>query len=97
MTSVLTSAGYAGQLQRVIVLGEPSLLYRRLFDLARGVYDGVCCALVAGTKLQALADVAARIEEAGFTIQCPVLHGWSQRLTPPFCGIAGLREWHSDS
>lgn len=88
--------GYAGQLQRVITLGEPSPLYQQLFALSRQVYEEVSRALVAGTKLEALNTAAARIEQAGFTIQCPVVHGWGQRLTPPFCGIPGLQQWHSD-
>ncbi len=88
--------GYAGQLQRVITLGEPTPLYRRLFDLARDIYERVSPALVAGGTLGTLQDIAARIEEAGFTIQCPVIHGWGQRLRPPFCGIPSLSAWRSD-
>src|SRR5262245_52385080 len=88
--------GYAGQLQRAIALGEPTKTFRQLFDLALEVYEETCRCLVPAGRLRAVMNVAARIEEAGFTIQCPVIHGWGQRLTPPFCGLPSLEAWKSD-
>ncbi len=88
--------GYAGQLQRVITLGRPTPLYQQLFELSRQVYEEVSRSLVTGANLDAVNAAAARIETAGFSIQCPVIHGWGQRLTPPFCGIPGLQQWKSD-
>ncbi len=88
--------GYAGQLGRPIALGEPTKQLRELFGLAVEVYDAVCPRLVPNGRVNDVMSAAARIQEAGYTIQCPVIHGWGQRLTPPFCGVPGLNAWHTD-
>ena len=88
--------GYAGQLGRPIALGEPPKLLRELFALAADVYQEACRGLVPHGRLRTVMDAAARIQDAGYTIQCPVIHGWGQRLTPPFCSVPGLDAWQSD-
>jgi Xaa-Pro aminopeptidase len=87
-------AGYSGQLIRPIFLGEPSQLYRQLFQVAVGVYQGVRKALRPGNTDADVLAASQLIQESEFVTQAPVLHGWTNRFSPPLVGFSNENPWH---
>lgn len=77
-------AGYAGQIHRPLVLGEPTPEYRRLFDVARETFDQALSALGPGRTDQDLrAAVAPVLKSAGVWTMDTLLHGWGLTLEAP--------------
>ena len=87
-------AGYSGQLIRPIFFGDPNELYQRLFDVAVSVYEGVREALRPGNTDDDVLKVSKLIEGSGFEIQAPVIHGWTNRFSPPLVGFTKKHPWH---
>jgi Xaa-Pro aminopeptidase len=87
-------AGYSGQLIRPIFFGEPNELYRHLFDVAVSVYEGVREALRPGNTDDDVLKASKLIEGSGFEIQAPVIHGWTNRFSPPLVGFTKKHPWH---
>ena len=79
--------GYAGQLCRVVALGEPTKEYQDLYNVALSVYKGVREVLKPGNGAQDVLKISAQIPAAGYTIQAPVIHGWGMYVRLPFVGI----------
>lgn len=90
---VATYNGCGGQLMRPIALGEPTSLYRQLFDVAYEAYRRIQEALKPGNTEQDVLKAAEIIKEAGFTIQAPVLHGWDTKFDRPMVGLPDEEEW----
>jgi len=59
-----------------VALGEPTREYLDLHKVALEVYHGVREVLKPGAGAKDVLEVSAKIPEAGFTIQAPVIHGW---------------------
>jgi Xaa-Pro dipeptidase len=76
------SAGYGaytGQIHRTYFLGcEPDATWRRLHDVAVGVYERVESVLKDGVELDAVLDAAEFVHDAGLTIFDDLLHGANQ-------------------
>ncbi|HIF10370.1 MAG TPA: aminopeptidase P family protein, partial [Sneathiellales bacterium] len=72
--------GYAGQIMRPVMLGKPPPLYQDLFDLAEEVYFGVREVLKPGNTPRDVLKVSQKILDAGYSTQCPTIHGWGQRI-----------------
>jgi Xaa-Pro dipeptidase len=79
--------GYAGQLCRIVALGEPTKEYRDLYYVALDVYKGVREVLKPGNGPEDVLKVSAKIPEAGYTIQASVIHGWGMYVRSPFIKI----------
>jgi len=79
--------GYAGQLCRIVALGEPTKEYWDLYNVALAVYKGVREVLKPGNGPQDVLKISAQIPAAGYTIQGPVIHGWGMCVRPPYIGI----------
>ncbi len=90
-------SGYAGQLIRPIALGEPTELYWDLFNLARTIYLKVQPLLKTGNRGDSLHEVTTIVHDSGYTIEAPIIHGFSQTVTPPVIGIPQLQEQDSGS
>lgn len=76
--------GYAGQIHRALVVGEPSPQYRELFDVAREVYDRSLEALGPGRTDEDLRRAAAPvIERSGVWTMDALVHGWGLTIEPP--------------
>lgn len=87
-------AGYSGQLIRPIFFGEPNALYQRLFDVALAVYEGVREAMKPGNTDEDVLKASQIIQGSGFEIQAPVIHGWTNRFSPPLVGFTKKHPWH---
>jgi Xaa-Pro aminopeptidase len=79
--------GYAGQLCRIVALGEPTKEYWDLYHVALDVYKGVKAILKPGNGPEDVLNVSAKIPKAGYTIQASVMHGWGMYVRPPFIKI----------
>ena len=89
-------SSYAGQLIRPIALGEPTDRYWELFHLARKVYLMVQPLVRPGNPGLALHEVSKIVHESGYTIEAPIIHGFSQTVTPPVVGLPQLQDRSSD-
>jgi Xaa-Pro dipeptidase len=81
--------GYAGQIMRPVALGQPTPQYRDLFERAREVYFGAQEVLKPGNTPRDVLKVSQKFLDAGYSTQCPTIHGWGQRLIPPFADVPG--------
>lgn len=88
--------GYAGQIARPISLGKPTKRYADLFHLAEEVYYGVQEVLKPGNSPRDVLQVSQKILDAGYSVQCPTIHGWGQRIIPPFADLPGSDVWTSE-
>jgi Xaa-Pro dipeptidase len=88
--------GYAGQLCRTVALGEPTREYLDLYKVALDVYHGVRDVLKPGNGAKEVLEVSAKIPEAGFTIQAPVIHGWGMFVGAPFIEIPNHQNFPVD-
>jgi Xaa-Pro aminopeptidase len=79
--------GYACQIMRPVLLGKPTPLYQDLFDRAEEVYFGVKEVLKPGNTPRDVLKVSQKILDAGYSTQCPTIHGWGQRIIPPFADL----------
>jgi Xaa-Pro dipeptidase len=67
--------GYYGQVLRTLtVAAEPSETYRRMHEVAAGVYQEVIARIRPGARSGAVLDAAEVIHEAGYTICDDLLH-----------------------
>ena len=82
-----TYYGYPGQLIRPIALGKPPTELRNMADLAIGLYLDVQTVVKVGNTPRDVYRFSQRILDEGYTIQCPVIHGYSQVLQPPFASV----------
>jgi Xaa-Pro aminopeptidase len=79
--------GYSGQAHRpIFVQGEPSDLYKRLWDCSLEAYERGVKALRAGATSEDLLNASDVIAERGFTINDGYLHGFGIGLLPPSVG-----------
>jgi len=85
--------GYAGQIIRPIILGKPTDLYRKLFDIAKETYEAIQPVLKPGNTPRDVLSISQRFLDHGLTIQCPAIHGWGQRLIPPLADLPGSNVW----
>jgi Xaa-Pro aminopeptidase len=68
--------GYSAQIHRPFAIGrEPSLLYRKLFDIALECYENVRKICKPGTTSEEIIAATSVIEENGFTTYDSVFHG----------------------
>ena len=79
--------GYAGQIQRVATCGTPPSRYTDLFEISRDVYLEVQEILKPGNTPRDVYGVTEKFLRKGYSIQCPTIHGWGQRLIPPFASV----------
>lgn len=82
-----TYYGYPGQLIRPLAFGEPPVELRTLEALALELYRDVQQVVRVGNTPRDVHRVSKRILDAGYTIQCPVIHGYTQVLQPPFASV----------
>jgi Xaa-Pro aminopeptidase len=88
--------GYAGQIIRAVALGEPTQEYWDHFNLAKEVYLGAQAALKPGNTPHDVLKVSQKFLDAGYSIQCPTIHGWGQRIIPPFADVPGSQIWAAE-
>jgi ectoine hydrolase len=88
-----TYYGYPGQLIRPIALGEPPAELRKMAVLAIDLYREVQQVVKVGNTPRDVYRFSQRILDEGYTIQCPVIHGYSQVLQPPFASVPGDPCW----
>lgn len=88
--------GYAGQIIRAVVLGEPTPEYWDYYNLAKEVYLGAQAALKPGNTPRDVLKVSQKFLDAGYSIQCPTIHGWGQRIIPPFADVPGSQVWAAE-
>jgi Xaa-Pro aminopeptidase len=88
-----TYYGYPGQLIRPIALGDPPPELRKMADLAIDLYLDVQKVVKVGNTPRDVYRCSQRILDEGFTIQCPVIHGYSQVLQPPFASVPNDPCW----
>jgi len=82
-----TYYGYPGQLIRPIALGKPPAELRKMAELAIELYRDVQKVVKVGNTPRDVYRFSQRILDEGYTIQCPVIHGYSQVLQPPFASV----------
>jgi Xaa-Pro dipeptidase len=81
--------GYAGQALRTFTVdAEPTPLYRDLHDVALAAFDSIIAVIRPGTSVGAAVVAAQVIEEAGFTTNDDLLHGFGGGYLPPIIGSA---------
>jgi len=79
--------GYSGQAHRPIFLeGQPTPLYRDLWDTALEAYNRCAACLKPGATSEDILDAAEVIAERGYTINDGFLHGFGIGLLPPSIG-----------
>lgn len=88
--------GYAGQIMRPVFLGKPTPQFLDLFNLARDVYLEVQTVLKPGNTPRDVLAVSRKFLDRGYSIQCPTIHGWGQRIIPPFADVPGSSVWAAD-
>lgn len=88
-----TYYGYPGQLIRPLALGEPPPALRTLEVLALELYRGIQTVVKVGNTPRDVYQFSQRILDAGYSIQCPLIHGYSQVLQPPFASVPGDPCW----
>jgi Xaa-Pro aminopeptidase len=88
-----TYYGYPGQLIRPIALGDPPPELRKMADLAIDLYLEVQKVVKVGNTPRDVYRCSQRILDEGYTIQCPVIHGYSQVLQPPFASVPNDPCW----
>lgn len=76
--------GYTGQIHRPVFVGaEPAPDWQRLFDAARGAYDGIAAALRPGAREAEIVAAAEPIRAAGYRIYDDLVHGYGVDILPP--------------
>ena len=85
--------GYAGQIARPLALGKPSQRYLDFFAKAEEVYFEVQQVLVPGNTARDVLKISQKLLDAGYSVQCPTIHGWGQRIIPPFADVPGSQVW----
>lgn len=88
-----TYYGYPGQLIRPIALGTPPAALRKLEALAIELYRQAQSVVKAGNTPRDVHRYSQRILAEGYSIQCPVIHGYTQVLGPPFASVPGDTCW----
>jgi Xaa-Pro dipeptidase len=88
-----TYYGYPGQLIRPLALGEPPPELRALEALALELYADIQALVKVGNTPRDVYRCSQRILDAGYSIQCPLIHGYSQVLQPPFASLPGDPCW----
>jgi Xaa-Pro aminopeptidase len=77
---------YPGQVLRTFTVGEPTPLYRKLYETAEAAFDAVTGVIRQGTSMQQILDAADLIEEAGFSVYDDLMHGFGGGYFPPVLG-----------
>lgn len=88
--------GYAGQIMRPVFLGKPTAQFVDLFNIARDVYEAAQAVLKPGNTPRDVLAISQKFLDHGYSIQCPTIHGWSQRIIPPFADVPGSAVWAAD-
>jgi Xaa-Pro aminopeptidase len=88
--------GYAGQIARPLALGSPTQRYQDFFAKAQEVYYGVQEVLRPGNTPRDVLKVSQKLLDAGYSVQCPTIHGWGQRIIPPFADVPGSQVWTAE-
>lgn len=88
--------GYAGQIARPVALGSPPVRYQEFFARAKDVYYGVQEVLKPGNTCRDVLKVSQSLLDAGYSVQCPTIHGWGQRIIPPFADVPGSDVWNAE-
>lgn len=80
--------GYSGQILRGIAVGEePTDHYQELYDVGEQVFFDVLDALEPGaTTEDVLSAATPPIEERGWTVHAPIIHGWGLGIQRPLIG-----------
>ena len=91
-----TYYGYPGQLIRPIALGEPPPQLRKLEELAVALYAEVQNVVKVGNTPRDVWAFSQRILDEGYTIQCAVIHGYTQVIDPPYASVPGGPCWAVD-
>lgn len=78
---------YSGQVLRSFtVAAEPTPLYRDLHRTAEAAFDAIASVLRAGARPEQVVAATAMIEDAGFTTDDDVVHGYGGGYLPPIIG-----------
>jgi Xaa-Pro aminopeptidase len=78
---------YSGQVLRSFTVdAEPTPLYRDLHDAADAAFDAIAAVLREGATPIDVVAASAVIEEAGFTTDDDVMHGYGGGYLPPIIG-----------
>lgn len=78
---------YPGQVLRsYTVAADPTPLYRDLYRVAEAAFAAVTKVLRPGCTMQEILDAASVVEDAGFTINDDLLHGFGGGYFPPVLG-----------
>ena len=91
-----TYYGYPGQLIRPIALGEPPPQLKKLEELAVTLYSEVQKVVKVGNTPRDVFTLSRRILDEGYTVQCPVIHGYTQVINPPYASVPGDPCWAVD-
>ncbi|WP_255767719.1 M24 family metallopeptidase [Haladaptatus halobius] len=86
--SARNSQGYSGQILRGIAVGsEPTDHYQELYDVGEQIFYDVLDVLEPGATTQDVLEVASPpIEDRGWTIHAPIIHGWGLGIQRPLIG-----------
>lgn len=78
---------YSGQVLRSFtVAAEPTPLYRDLHRTAEAAFDAIAAVLREGATPAQVVDASKMIEEAGFTTNDDLMHGYGGGYLPPILG-----------
>lgn len=91
-----TYYGYPGQLIRPVALDEPPPELRKLEELAVSLYREAQKVVKVGNTPRDVLALSQRILDAGYTIQCPVIHGYTQTINAPYASVPGDPCWAAD-
>jgi len=86
-TELTTAYGmYCSQILRPFFVGEPTKDYEQVYAVLKRVYDRLCAATKAGTKLDDLHAISLEFRDHGYTTVDGVLHGFGVDIMPPAIG-----------
>lgn len=80
--------GYSGQILRGIAVGEePTDHFQELYDVGEQMFYDVLDVLEPGATTEDVLDAASPpIEDRGWTVHAPVIHGWGLGIQRPLLG-----------
>lgn len=78
--------GYAGQILRTYVIGEPSELYCAMHETAESAFNAIEAILAPGVHAAEIVAAASVIEKNGFTICDDLVHGYGGGYLAPVLG-----------
>jgi Xaa-Pro aminopeptidase len=86
--------GYWGQTHKPLALGEPTGLYRELFEVSKAAYGYLEEQLHPGNRFRKLLETQKLLDDAGFVRLAPFVHGIG--MEAPEEPVIGIPTWPYD-